>query len=356
MKTAPTNKKVRELISMVKEEKLIPRPEFQRRLVWSRDDKNHFLDSVLRGYPFPEIYFADGDVNLDTGEGTQQLVDGLQRVSTLIQYFEGDPELKLTAVLPYSLLSGPEKMGFLQYDVAVRDLGTLTKEEVIEVFRRLNATKYSLTDIEINNARYSGALKKFCERTAEHEFFREHAVFSPTDYKRMGDLRFVLSVVCTMLEGYFNRDDAFEDLLSRFNDEFWPESSVQERLNKVIEFIEECNFFARARIWKKADLFTAMVELDSTFFFRKRELQPFEVLERIGGFLERVDEQGLGKDPLATIYYKSALQASNDRINRVRRGVILGGILNCASSEEILEDLVKNRLIDGSSMNNDVAL
>ena len=90
MKTAATNKKVRELIQSVREGKLLPRAEFQRRLVWSRDDKNHFVDTILRGYPFPEIYLADGEVDLNTGTGTQLLVDGLQRVSTIIQYFEGD--------------------------------------------------------------------------------------------------------------------------------------------------------------------------------------------------------------------------------------------------------------------------
>lgn len=356
MKTAPTNKKVRELISMVKEGKLIPRPEFQRRLVWSRDDKNHYLDSVLRGFPFPEIYFADGEVNLDTGAGTQQLVDGLQRVSTLIQYFEGDPDLRLTSVPPYGLLSEPEKRAFLQYDVAVRDLGSLTKEEVIEVFRRLNATKYSLTDIEINNARYSGALKKFCERTAEHEFFRAHSVFTPTDYKRMGDLRFVLGIVCTMLEGYFNRDDAFEDLLGRFNDEFWPEPETQGRILNVIEFIEECNFFGKSRVWKKADLFTLMVELDQALYFRKRTIQPFVVVERIGEFLHRVDETGLSGNPLPAIYYKAALQASNDRLNRVRRGVIVGGLLAEQTEESILQELHSYGLIDATAVINDRTL
>ena len=37
-----------------------------------------FLDTVTKGLPFPEIYIADGDVDLETGEGTQLLVDGLQ--------------------------------------------------------------------------------------------------------------------------------------------------------------------------------------------------------------------------------------------------------------------------------------
>jgi uncharacterized protein with ParB-like and HNH nuclease domain len=56
--------------------------------------KTTFLDSVISGYPFPEIYVADGNLNLDTGQGTQLLVDGLQRVTSLVQYFTGNEELK----------------------------------------------------------------------------------------------------------------------------------------------------------------------------------------------------------------------------------------------------------------------
>ena len=172
MKTSATNKKVRELIQAVRQGKLTPRPEFQRRLVWSRDDKNHFIDTILRGYPFPEIYFADGDVDLETGEGAQLLVDGLQRVSTIIQYFEGDSDLKLTTVPPYRELTENDKKAFLQYDVAVRDLGNVGRDEIIEVFKRLNATQYSLLDIEVNNAVYAGALKKYSERLAAEPFLK----------------------------------------------------------------------------------------------------------------------------------------------------------------------------------------
>jgi Protein of unknown function DUF262 len=193
MKTAATNKKVRELIQAVRQGKIIPRPEFQRRLVWSRDDKNHFIDTILRQYPFPEIYLADGDVDLETGEGTQLLVDGQQRVSTIIQYFDGDVDLKLTVVPAYHALNDDEKKAFLLYDVAVRDLGSIGRDEIIEVFKRLNATKYSLLDIEINNAIYAGALKLFAEHIADDAFFERHSVFNALDLKRMGDLRSLLS-------------------------------------------------------------------------------------------------------------------------------------------------------------------
>ncbi len=344
MKTSPTNKKVRELISMVKEQKLLPRPEFQRRLVWSREDKNHFLDSVLRGYPFPEIYFADGDVDLDTGEGTQLLVDGLQRVSTLIQYFDDDTELKLTTVPPYRSLHENDKKAFLQYDVAVRDLGAISKEEVIEVFKRLNATKYSLLDIEINNAIYAGALKRFCERTAEVEFFRNHSVFNALDYKRMGDLRYVLGIIGTMLQGYFNRDDAFESLLDRFNDEFSEEVEIAARLERVFSFLEECAFEPKSRVWKKADLFTLIIELDQSFNVRNLALQPSQVLETLGAFYQSVDNSSVNQEHVTSIYYKAALQASNDKINRIRRGVIVACILDGKTYENILGELKSSGL------------
>ncbi len=344
MKTSPTNKKVRELISMVKEEKLLPKPEFQRRLVWSRDDKNHFLDSVLRGYPFPEIYLADGDVNLETGTGTQLLVDGLQRVSTLIQYFEGASELKLTTVSPYRSLVEDDKKAFLQYDVAVRDLGAISKDEIIEVFKRLNATKYSLLDIEVNNAVYAGALKRFCERIANHEFFRRHDVFTATDYKRMGDLRYVLGIVGTIVQGYFNRDDAFESLLDRYNDEFSRESEIADRLEKTFEFLEECAFDEKARAWKKADLFTLLIELDRCLHMTKLALQPNQVLDNLSSFYEAVDTSQINQGEVSSIYYKAALQASNDKINRVRRGVVIAGIMEGSSQDAILLQLREQNL------------
>jgi hypothetical protein len=341
MKTSPTNKKIREIITMVKEEKLIPRPEFQRRLVWSREDKNHFLDSVLRGLPFPEIYLADGEVDLETGQGTQLLVDGLQRVSTLVEYFEGAIELRLTSVQAYKTLPEERKTAFLQYDVAVRDLGAIDKEQIVEVFRRLNATKYSLLDIEVNNAVYAGALKKFCELAAQNEFFSKHMVFNATDYKRMGDLRFVLLIVGTMLQGYFNRDDAFETLLDRYNDDFPEAAGVQERLQRVFDFIEECGFDPKSRVWKKADLFSLVVELDQALRNRKLDLQPIRVLNSLEQFYKRVEGEA---DTVHGIYYKAALQASADRLNRVRRGRIVYGVVAGEDTASISNALVAQGL------------
>lgn len=327
MKTAPTNKKVREIITLVKSGKLLPRPEFQRRLVWKIEDKNHFLDSVLNGFPFPEIYVADGDVDLDTGEGTQLLVDGLQRVSTLVQYFSGDEDLKLTTVPLYKSLSDSQKSDFLQYDVAVRDLGAINSDLIVEVFRRINATSYSLTDMEVNNAVYRGKFKEFCEQLSLHSIFTENRVFSALDYRRMGDLRFTIQIVATVITGYFNRDDLFEDFLSRYNDEFPQAGEILYELTNVFDFICECGFERKSRIWRKADLFTAIIEIHLIKFVDQINIQPIDTVEKLSKFYNLVDNASFDQSALASIYYKSALQASNDRLNRVRRGVILNSIL-----------------------------
>lgn len=345
MKTASNNKKVRELITLVKEGKLIPRPEFQRRLVWTREDKNHFIDSILKGYPFPEIYLADGEVDLSTGQGTQLLVDGLQRVNTLVQYFSADKDLKLTLVPAYNDLGKEEKQAFLQYDVAVRDLGTVSMEEIIEVFKRLNATKYSLLDIEVSNAVYAGALKKFSDAFSVNEFFQKHSVFNATDYKRMGDLRYCLTIVCTLLAGYFNRDDIFEELLDRYNDDFSQEKEFKDRLERVLLFIEECGFEEKLRVWRKADLFSLIIELDHALNVTKLNLQPGVVVNSVQTFLLGIETKLYDSSLPHGVYYKAALQATNDKINRIRRGFIIGGLVSGLDLKEIEEGLKKNGLV-----------
>ncbi|MCG6146609.1 DUF262 domain-containing protein [Leptospira bandrabouensis] len=343
MKTTSSNKKIRELIGMLKSGNLIPRPEFQRRLIWTSKDKNHFLDTVLKGYPFPEIYFADGEIDTETGNGTQLLVDGQQRISTLIQYFEDSPELKLQYIPPYKTLSEDDRKKFLNYDVSVRDLGLISKQEIIEVFKRINATKYSLEDIEINNAVYSGALKKFAENLSNHPIFLTHPIFSPLDYKRMGNLRFCLSIIATLLVGYYNRDDEFEKILSEYNDFFPDEEEINDRLEKVFSFIEECGFENSSRIWKKADFFTFTIELDKVLNLDKIKIEPIDCLNLIEGFFQTW--LSTESKQLFEIYSKATIQATNDKANRIRRSIIIGGILTKEHPQSIIENLQTMHLL-----------
>ena len=327
MRTSPTSIKIRQIITQLKERKLVPRPQFQRRLVWTSVDKIRFIDTVLRGYPFPEIYVANGPVDVDTGEGQQLLVDGQQRVTTLAAYFQGDPSTFGTAISPYTTLEKEEKESFLNYDVAVRDLGSVSEAEVIEVFKRINSTNYSLNEIEVNNAIYAGELMRLASNLSTHEFFETHRIFRPSDIKRMGDVRFMLLIVITMIGGYFNRDDVLERYLIDYNELFPERDVINDRLEECFDYIDECGFLPKSRIWKRSDIFTALVQIDMALC-AKSAPDPLDAVQRLGEFFEQVDgEEQPARSEATAIYGKASLQASNDRINRVRRGVIFEAVM-----------------------------
>lgn len=339
MKTSGTNRKLRILLTGVKGGSLVPRPEFQRRLVWANKHKQEFIRTVLMEYPFPEIYIAAGEVNPDTGEGVEMLVDGQQRITTLYQYFTGSQDLRLGDITPYASLTEAEKLAFLEYEVVVRDLGKKTIEEIKEVFTRINSTKYSLNAMEIRNARYDGVLKQFGEHLLELPFFEEHSIFATADVRRMGDLLFCLTVTVTMMSTYFNRDDDIEDALSKYNDEFPLAEDIIRRLNRVFQFISGCRIPPDSRAWKKADALTLIIELDKALARDKLSLKVEDVGLRLNGFYDLVDAVAAAKanDKDAERYYKAALQASNDRSSRIVRGEVLSSVIR-GSKNKILRN------------------
>ncbi len=64
LSSSPSNKKISELYKRVKEETLILQPDFQRKLVWSSKHKEAFIDTILKGMPFPEIYIAQSGIDI----------------------------------------------------------------------------------------------------------------------------------------------------------------------------------------------------------------------------------------------------------------------------------------------------
>lgn len=330
MKNSPETKRVRQILAGIASGEIKPRPDFQRNLVWSNKDKLAFLDTVLRGYPFPEIYMATGDVNLDTAEGTELLVDGQQRVTTLHQYFGNSSALKLDeTMIPYRDLSVAQKEAFLNYEVAVRHLGIIETAEIIEVFRRINSTSYALNAMEVDNARYNGPLKKCAEWMAKREFFADHKTFSLRETRRMRDVVYAVTIIISMLSTYFHRDDAASEFLERYNEEFPQDEQIRERFSRVTSFIDDCQFPANSRAWKKTDLLVLIVEVDRLLNKEGVPLDPSRVGPAVEDLYRRVDAEmaeSSGDDSLQT-YFKTTVQATNDRSSRVNRGKVLRAVI-----------------------------
>lgn len=87
-----------EIVNLYREGELIINPDFQRYFRWEIGQKSKFIESILLGIPIPSIFV------FETETGTWELIDGLQRVSTILEFmgFLNDPDG--SATLPPSAL------------------------------------------------------------------------------------------------------------------------------------------------------------------------------------------------------------------------------------------------------------
>lgn len=331
MDTSASNRRLRTILTGVRDGSLVPRPEFQRRLVWTNKDKVAFVETVLEGLPFPEIYIAAGRVDAKTGEGTEVLVDGQQRMTTLYQYFTGARDIKLPATLkPYAQLDEKDQLDFLEYKVVVRDLGNLPIEEIQEVFQRINSASYGLNAMELHNARYAGAFKQLAEHVANSETIENLAVFSANDVRRMNDVRYCAAMLASVMGPYFNRDKEIESFLEKFNEEVPDHDVVRARSNAALDLIARLNFTRDSRVGKKSDFFTLFVEIYKALA-RGRSPNPATFRSKLDDFYGAVDAAGLDDESEAGKYYRASLQASNDRSSRVLRGELIADIIDASS-------------------------
>ena len=117
-----------------------------------------------------------------------------------------------------------------------------------------------------------------------------------------------------------------------------PTRSISAFVNVSI-FVLECGFDSRSRIWKKVDLFTMLVELDLLFRSEEYTPQPSEVVELMATFYRQIEGATVDAADIPGIYYKAALQATNDKVNRLRRGCIISGILRRQDHKRIMHAL-----------------
>ncbi len=71
---------------------LVIKLPFQRNPVWSIRQQSSLIDTILLEYPIPELYMQD----VTDADGNQKhlLVDGQQRIRTVLSYLAGEFELQ----------------------------------------------------------------------------------------------------------------------------------------------------------------------------------------------------------------------------------------------------------------------
>lgn len=82
-----------ELLNLHNDKEIVIRPEYQRLFRWSNEQRSRLIESIILGLPIPPIFLIEGE------NGVLELIDGLQRTSSVLQFLDhaaiGEPELVL---------------------------------------------------------------------------------------------------------------------------------------------------------------------------------------------------------------------------------------------------------------------
>lgn len=263
-----------ELVNLYKNNELIIRPEYQRLFRWNNAQKTGLIESILLGIPVPPIFVAEDE------DGIWELVDGLQRVTTIISFFgELDNTISndgknLTIVDDYEneeevydylnkwvLEKGdliPELEGFncdtlpkkyiINIKRAVCRVEILRGESNIamkyELFKRLNSGGSKLTAQEIRNAIYRGLnpkLNEMLERMAANDSFINLTGLSEAKRKELYDQELVLRFIA-FFNNAENINSNTETFLDKFmekcvNDDYFDYDSYEKIFTDVLSLL-----------------------------------------------------------------------------------------------------------------------
>ena len=200
-----------EIANLHSNEELIIQPDYQRLFRWTYEQRSRFIESILIELPIPQIFVIEND------DGVYELIDGLQRVSSVLQFLDpksvNEGELVLEGCGIIADLNG-KKLSDLPLSLRLRIKRSSLRTIVIkkqsksflryEMFKRLNTGGALLSPQEIRNcsARMVGAegiqFYAFLQEMAANQHFKATTVtLAQPDLDQKGDEELVLRFYAT---------------------------------------------------------------------------------------------------------------------------------------------------------------
>lgn len=150
-------------------------PHYQRNYVWKKEEKSRFIESVFLGVPImPFLVSVSGD------EAELEIIDGSQRIRTLVEYC-GDG-FKLSGLKKLTELNGTVFSDLIESrknKFKLRDFRfhVVTDKADIDIrsdiFNRVNTSANKLKPSEIRKGAYQGEFYNFIIECSKFELFRK---------------------------------------------------------------------------------------------------------------------------------------------------------------------------------------
>ena len=160
---------IQSIYAMFRDEKLFVNRRYQRKLVWTLEEKQKLIESIQKKFPIPAILLAERE----NDPGSYEIIDGLQRLHAIISFIETSfptlegkrfdvehfPTARSVADEGYfvpeisdAYLSQREVGSMLDYNMALSVMRGATEAEINDVFDRINTYGHRLSDQERRQA------------------------------------------------------------------------------------------------------------------------------------------------------------------------------------------------------------
>lgn len=257
-------------------------PDFQRERVWKQTDKTRFIDSLLKNLPIPSMC-----VSLDIKTNKRIVIDGLQRISTIVEFLDAvennDDKYILSNIddVDSRLAGNSAKYIQEQYPEVVSDIENVSipvttlrcnldkenhMEYIFTIFHRLNTGGTKLNNQEIRNCIFSGGFNDmlfYCSidnKPILTKYLGENKRFSHEEFV----LRFFAFQDSDLEQSYNGRLTSF---LNKYMDQNrnLDQSSLlcrQKLFNRVILFIQRQIFERTSKIVFESILYGIAKNID----------------------------------------------------------------------------------------------
>lgn len=217
-------------------------PAYQRNFVWKPERQSKFIESVLLGVPLTPFLVSENE------DGRLEIIDGSQRIRTLIAFSENKLKLrkleKLTEIntakfkyLPRSLQNYIKNRDF---KVIVVDKAKIEIRQ--DIFERINTTSEKLTDAEIRKGSFSGKFYDLILTLKDDHKFRSICPISKEKDKR-GEYEELILRFFAYRDKYldFKHDVAIflNDYLDEMNNSDFNESEYRNDFDLMVNFIKQ---------------------------------------------------------------------------------------------------------------------
>lgn len=260
-------------------------PKYQRNKVWTPNAKSYLIDSIIRGYPIPQIFIRQ-NIDINTRKTTREVIDGQQRITTIIEFIDDIFAIQKShnkdyAGYFYNQLPDDVKEAILNYNISFEIIKIKDDAKIYEMFARLNTNNVVLNRQELRNAQYWGEFKVFIYRKAsEYRYlFSEKRIFKDKEFSRMIDVEFISSLVLVLLEGITtDSQPKFDNLYKKYDKEFNELEDIENKFNKIFSVIEKIFY---------APMFNSKIFYRKTYFYTLFSAIYHNLFNNLGGNFDR---------------------------------------------------------------------